>query len=217
MAQDRLIICDLDGTMADTLPGIAHCAEQALAHFGFAGPTLEETRRNIGGGSRNLVRNLLGPDHLDLVEPVVVYFQGLYDADPTYNLTLYPGVRETLEQLAATTCLAIATAKARPATDKVLAYLGITHYFDPVITMSEMRAPKPDPGCVFDILDYLHLTPDRALRVGDTMTDVATARNAGVACWAVPYGYGPERLIAEGGYDRLVERFADILAWSPAA
>jgi phosphoglycolate phosphatase len=214
---DRLIVCDLDGTMADTLPGIAHSIQNAMRQFGFREPTLEETRQNIGGGAKNLVRNILGPDHAELLDDVLKVFAADYNGDPTFDLTLYPGVKETLTTLAETTHLAIATAKAREATDKCLEFLDIARFFDPIITMSEMRAPKPDPGCVFDILEYLHITPERTMIVGDTPTDAKTARNAGVAVWVVPYGYGAERLLEQGGYDRMVDTFSDILEWSPAA
>ncbi|MDR1512711.1 MAG: HAD-IA family hydrolase [Propionibacteriaceae bacterium] len=213
--KDRLIICDLDGTLADTLPGIAHSLQGVLRRFGLPEPTLAETRRHIGGGARNLVASVLGEAHADLAGAVLEAFGADYNADPTHGLVLYPGVRETLARLAETTALAVATAKARPATDKCLAHLGIDRFFDAVVTGSEMRAPKPDPGCVFDLLDRLGTPAGRTMVVGDTEADVQTAANAGVAAWVVPYGYGAERLEELGGFDRMVEKFSDITEWSP--
>jgi phosphoglycolate phosphatase-like HAD superfamily hydrolase len=106
--------------------------------------------------------------------------------------------------------LAVATAKSRPATERVLAHTGIAGYFDTVVTMTEMARPKPDPDCVEQILARHQVACHEALLVGDTVTDARTAYNAGVGFWAVSYGYGPEDLRIEGGYIRMVDDFADL-------
>jgi len=213
--RDRLIVCDLDGTLVDTLPGIAHAAQVTLERLGLPPPAEAAVRAHIGGGARPLMAALIGPDRAGQLDDAAADFAAYYNAHADWGAVAYPGVTETLAELTESTVLGLATAKSRPGTDLVLAATGLGAYFDHVVTLTEMARPKPDPDCLVTILRASGVPAARALYVGDTPTDVATARAAGVACWAVAYGYGAERLPAAGGYDRLIDDFRALAHWAP--
>ncbi len=206
----RLVICDLDGTLADTVPGIAHALNHVMGRLGFGSLGVDAVRRHIGGGARNLVTAVLGRERASLVPETLAAFSEYYDSRAEWCVTLYPGVRDTLATLHGSMLVAVATAKSRAGTERIFARTGIADYFDEVVTASEMTRPKPDPQCIETILERLHVPPDEAVLVGDTPTDARTAHNAGVAFWAVSYGYGLDDLRREGDYDRMVDNFADL-------
>ncbi|MDR2620560.1 MAG: HAD-IA family hydrolase [Propionibacteriaceae bacterium] len=202
-----VIILDLDGTLADTVPGIAHAANHTLSELGLAPVSVEQIRNALGGGARKLWATILGEKQNVLLDEALASFGPYYAENPDWGTVLYPGVAETLPILAAHTQLAVATQKGRLATQRVLQTLGIAGLFAAIVTVDDMAAPKPDPDCVNQILAQLHLPAAAAVVVGDMPYDVDTARNAGVRCWVVSYGYGPELLLASGGYERMIERF----------
>jgi phosphoglycolate phosphatase len=206
-----LVICDLDGTLVDSAPGIVHAAQVVLTEFGLATPADQTVRDHIGGGARNLIRSLLGVDQAALLEAVLERFTVYYNDNALFGSNLYPQVKETLDYLHRHgVWLGLATAKSRAATDVVLEYWGIAEYFDQVVSITEMARPKPDPGCVTTILTKLGADRARTIMVGDTSTDLRTALNAGVRAWAVTYGYGRAGIEALGGYEVLTDDFATL-------
>ncbi len=124
--------------------------------------------------------------------------------------TLYPQVRETLDELRTRgVALALVTNKETRYTQRVLAAHGLDAAFDRVIGGDTMPTKKPDPAGVQACLAQFGVNRERALFVGDSSIDVATARAAGVPVWAVPYGYNQGQAIATSAPDRLI---ADISA-----
>ena len=208
MAYD-LVILDLDGTIADTVPGIADAVATTMVELGLPAPDEQKVSSNIGGGARNLVANLLGNDH-PLLDGVLAAFCTYYDAHAEAHTTLYPDVVETLQFLSTRTRLAIATAKTRVGTMRIFDHFGLTDFFDPIITMTEMVRPKPDPWCINEIQSRLGIDRADTLYVGDTLTDVLTSQNAGIDCWIVTYGYGINKVKERGGYTRLIDGFATL-------
>lgn len=202
-----LLICDLDGTLADTAPGICDALNHVLAQHGLPEFESQFIEKNIGGGAKALVRNALGRAHADKSASVLASFSAYYEDHAEQGTMLYPGVEDTLQEMHGSVRLAIATAKTRVATDRILQATGISDLFDCVVTLSEMTKPKPDPQCVVAIAAQMgaDTTANNAALVGDTAIDMQTARNAGIAAWAVGYGYG-----VMSDYDVLVDSFADV-------
>ena len=204
----EVIVFDLDGTLIDTNPGIAAAVVHAAKTFGLPEPTADFIRANIGGGARNLVSKICGDEYKTMVDEITSNFLEYYNAHAEYGTSLYPGVRETLDFFWGKKKMAVATAKTREGTMSLLEYYDIAKYFDCVISMSEMKKPKPDPGCIKTILKELNAKT--AILVGDTVTDVKTAQNAGIPVAAVTYGYGPNQIKQEGGYDYLFDSISEI-------
>ncbi|MDR1392492.1 MAG: HAD family hydrolase [Bifidobacteriaceae bacterium] len=210
MPRYDLVIFDLDGTLADTVPGIAHAVSATFERLGLPQPDPSEVQSKIGGGARALVVGLLGPGRAELTDQVLAEFSSYYNNHAELFTNLYPGVRQTLHQLRRTYHLALATAKTRPATLRVLDHESLTDQFDVIVTANEMRAPKPDPGCLKDILTELQTAPSLAVMVGDTMTDVECARRAGLDAWIVTYGYGYQAIKAAGWHGPEISQFSQL-------
>ena len=211
----KLLIFDLDGTLVDTLPGIAAALRHVMKElecekFGCELPSDDFVRKNIGGGAKKLLQNAFG-DKADLLLPKALpFYADHYAQNAEVGTSLYPGVAETLAYFAKKFRMAVVTAKARTATLSVLESFDIMKYFDVVITSDDVQKLKPDPEGVQKILDKMGEVPSHAMLVGDTHVDVATAKNAGVVSCAVTYGYGAEQILQEALYDCVVDTFESL-------
>ncbi|GHF52571.1 phosphoglycolate phosphatase [Seohaeicola zhoushanensis] len=190
------LVFDLDGTLIDSARDIMTAANRLLADHSAEPIDLEQTIRFIGHGIPTLVRRVLdhrgiGHDEAILAEQVRI-FSGYYGPAATETTHPYPGVMEMLAQLAAREFgLAICTNKAEAATKLICDTLGLTPYFPVIIGGDTLAVRKPDPAPLLLAIERLGVAVDECLYVGDSETDYATARNAGVR-----FAY------FEGGYQR---------------
>ena len=207
-----LLIFDLDGTVADTLPDIAASARFLAEELGCPPPDEAFVRSCIGGGAGKLVGRILGTDDPARIADAKRLFAEHYNAHAAVRTRLYDGVPEVLEHYAGRKRLAMATFKSRPAAERILAHFGIAGCFERLVTADDCRRTKPDPECVERILTALQVRPEDAVLIGDTVTDMDTGRNAGVLTCGVTYGYGSARDIFTRGPDYLVSRITDIQA-----
>ena len=125
---------------------------------------------------------------------------------------LYPQVRETLAALRGRGVkLAVVTNKEGRYTATVLKAHQLAHLFDRVVSGDTLPRKKPDPAGIQSCLDQFSVPLERALFVGDSSIDVATARNAGVAVWMLPYGYNMGQPIENCAPDRIIANCASLL------
>ncbi|MBI2931176.1 MAG: HAD-IA family hydrolase [Planctomycetes bacterium] len=198
------VIFDLDGTLIDTADDIAASMASAMASQGLPVPSRKAVVAAVGGGVGKLIERLVG-------EPakrsaVLSGFMEHYGAHLLDHTRLYPGVAETLDALAGV-AMAIVTNKPLSFSRRILEGLGIARYFRVVYGGDSLPVHKPDPAAVRQVLRELGGT--RALFVGDSGIDVQTAKNAGIPCCAVMYGYHkPGEL--DGAAFR-IRRFSDLL------
>lgn len=185
-----LVIFDFDGVLIDSAQDLAAAARHSLLQLGSGVPSYPFIRSCIGGGARNLLLRCLDEDKKQRVDEALSVFRSYYEQHCADRTSLYPGVREVLEFYSRRKRLALATYKIRTATHKILAALDIDRYFDVVVTADDVQRPKPDPECINCVLQTLHCSPDEAILVGDTPTDVRTAKNASISSCAVLYGIG---------------------------
>ena len=205
-----LVIFDLDGVVIDSSQDLAAAARHCLLEMGSGVPSYPFIRSCIGGGARNLLLRCLDDDKKERVDEAMVLFREYYEQNCTVRTTLYPGVRDILEFYGGRKRLALATYKIRAATFKILAALDIQHYFDVVVTADDVRRPKPDPECIQHVLQRLRCVPDEAILIGDTPTDVLTAKNAGISSCAVLYGIGTRPDLDACRPDFLVETILEL-------
>ncbi|MDR1833622.1 MAG: HAD-IA family hydrolase [Propionibacteriaceae bacterium] len=211
-----LVILDLDGTLAHTVPGIAHAVGVALSQLGLPVPDAQAVQSNIGGGARELIENLVRlaepppREAGQLAQEALAIFSAYYNAHADIDTELYPGVRETLTELHTRAKLAVATAKTRAGTMRIFERRGLADCFDRVVTASEMAKPKPDPWCLLDILQHLNIPAGKAIYVGDTPSDAHCAQAAGVEFWLAAYGYGYERALPLGLHSRVITSFTQL-------
>ena len=200
-----IVFLDLDGTLVDSGADIAASLNWALKSEGE--PQLPEARiiAAIGGGVPVLLDRTIGPNHPKR-ERIHARLREHYSGHLLDRTTLYPGVRETLEGLALPRV--IITNKPEGMSRKLLDGLGIGGLFAAVYG-GEGRLPrKPDPASVLEALDRFKVPKDRAIHVGDSGVDVATAKAAGIRCCGVTYGYSvPGEL---DGADFRIDRFDEL-------
>ncbi|MET8851695.1 HAD-IA family hydrolase [Amycolatopsis sp. NPDC004625] len=208
----QAVIFDLDGVVVDSFAVMSEAFAIAYAEVVGDGPApFEEYRRHLGRYFPDIMRIMDLP--LAMEEPFVRESYRLAD-----QVTVFDGVVELLLTLRTRGLkLAIATGKSGPRARSLLDKLGLLPFFAHVIGSDEVARPKPAPDMVLKALDLLDVPAERAIMVGDAPTDLASARDAGVASaaalWAPPDDVG--ELLAAGP-DVVLERPADLLAICPA-
>jgi len=216
-----LVMFDLDGTLVETAPEIMDAVNDVLLRFDLPLVTQQQVNDWIGHGTLELLVKALAqvtqrdPEEVrggeQLRQMVPVYNQ-VYEQRCGTRSHLYPKVRETLETLRTQGVkLAVVTNKESRYTQVVLNVHQLTALFDVVISGDTFAVKKPNPTGVAHCLAQFGVTPQRALFVGDSSIDVATARNAGVPVWALPYGYNMGQPIAACAPDRLIEDCSELL------
>jgi len=215
-----LILFDLDGTLVETAPEICDAVNDTLQHFGFASVSQGQVNDWIGHGTLELLIQALAfvqgisdatVRSSERLADIAAVFKTHYRARCGTRSHCYPHVVETLHRLKSQGVrLGVVTNKEGAYTQTVLDAHALTPLFDCVISGDTLPTKKPRPDGVLSCLERFQVTADRTLFVGDSSIDVATARNAGVAVWVVPYGYNMGAAIADSHPDRLIANFAEL-------
>jgi phosphoglycolate phosphatase len=204
-------VFDLDGTLADTAPDLVRTLNVVLSGEGLSPMPIEDARNTIGSGAKALIargfetdgRELL-PDRLDELYQL---FLAHYGQNICIETTLYPGVKEALERLqAAGFRLAVCTSKFEAHSVDLLRRLGVAHHFGAIAGRDTFAYIKPDPRHLTLTVERAGSRPCRAVMVGDSRTDIVTAKAAGVPVIAVSFGY-TDRPVKELGPDRVIHHF----------
>ena len=222
-----LMLFDLDGTLIETAPEIFDAVNDTLRQFHLPGVTEQQVKDWIGHGTRTLLIQALASAGDTTVETVrqsdslaliAVEFDKHYQRRCGTRSRLYPQVREVLHALRGQGVkLAVVTNKESRYTNTVLSAHALTPLFDRVISGDSLSAKKPNPAGIQSCLEQFQVERDRALFVGDSSIDVATARNAGVQVWAMPYGYNMGEPIETCAPDRVIADFTALLTTLPTA
>ena len=202
------IIFDLDGTLVDSAPDLCGVVNDMLQQHGRVVLDMDDIRKMVGDGAAKLIERGFGatgglPAPLpDLTRE----FIRLYEARIARETRPFPGVVETLERFkAAGLKMGVCTNKTTPLSRRLLNELDLTRFFT-VVVGGDGPTRKPDRRHLEATMRELETNADEALMVGDSMNDVAVARNAGVEVVAVSFGYTtiPPRDL---GADRVIDRF----------
>lgn len=210
---DRAVIFDLDGTLVDTAPDLLRATNHVLSLRGRRAISLEEVRVFVGHGARALLTRGLAatgglPDGYD-VEPDYKSFVDFYAANIAGDSVPFPGLIALLDRLQADgVALGVCTNKLATLSVLLLDALNLSKYFGAVVGPDTLGVAKPDPRPFHETVRRLGLSAPRCLMIGDSETDILTARNAGVPVIGVPFGYTPKP-VAEYGPDRMIEHFDD--------
>ena len=195
---------DLDGTLLNTLEDLADGTNHALASFGYPRRTLEEVRRFVGNGAANLIAQAV-PAGRDPA-PVLKAFQAYYPTHCRIKTAPYPGVLEALAELREKYPIAIVSNKPDAAVKPLCA-----HYFPGIFALGETAGcpRKPDPAMVRKAMEAIGVTD--CVYVGDSEVDVLTAKNAGVPCLSVLWGFRDREQIGGSRYCETVDRLVPML------
>jgi len=209
----RLLVFDLDGTLVDSSRDIASAVDAALARVspGTASIPLEAILSFVGEGARLLVERCLRHAGLGLsADEVLPVYLDCYRERLLHTTRPYPGIVEALDTLRGTT-LAVLTNKPGDMSRSILEGLGLGVRFARVWGAGDVPSRKPDPAGLLGLMAELGAAADETWMIGDSATDVAAGRAAGVRVAGVTWGFHPEGLRAAEP-DRLFERPADLAA-----
>ncbi len=193
----RLVLFDLDGTIADTGPGIAHSVGRALRELGRPPLPPETLRRFIGPPLRESFARYAGVSGPE-VEDVVASYRRHYEAGGMFMAEVYPGMRDCLAELGAEFTLAVATAKPEPYALVVLERLGLAASFTAVVGARLDGTLGAKDDIIEVALTRLGADATRNPRqgrsdvvmVGDRSYDVAGAAQFAIPAVGVGWGYG---------------------------
>jgi phosphoglycolate phosphatase len=205
------VIFDLDGTLADTLDDIAGSLNQALRRLGLPEYGREDVAAMVGDGVFKLAARAAGTSDDAVVGRLVEYFGAHYRIHALDRTRVYEGIPEQLDRLVQSGwSMAILSNKPQVFTEQCCAALLNRWPWRAVCGASEDRPRKPDPAAALLIADLLGLPPRRVCLVGDSPSDVATARAAGMRAVAVGWGYRSEAQLRAAGPDVFVPRPVDL-------
>lgn len=215
------IVFDLDGTLVDTAPDLVDTLNLVLAGEGLPAIPFAAARPMIGGGARRMIEEGLkaegracGPDEIDRL---FRYFVAHYAAHIADRSRPFAGLEWALDTLAADGArFAVCTNKLEALSVKLLTELDLEARFDAICGQDTFGIQKPDPEMLRQTVRRAGGTLDRALMVGDSGTDIDTARAAGVPVIAVDFGYtrvpvrdlNPDRIIS--AYDQLPDAVREL-------
>lgn len=210
------VIFDLDGTLVDSAPDLHAAALAMLDEAGLPPVTFEQTRSFIGNGAPKLVERLIDATGGAAArqESLLARFLHHYGADPVSRTRLYPGVDAALDRLAAVGYrLAICTNKPEAPARAIAEHFGLAARMDAIIGGDSLPVKKPDPAPLHAALAATRA--QGALYVGDSETDSATARAAGLPFALFTEGYR-KAPVAEIAHDQAFDRFEALPALAQA-
>lgn len=201
MASIELVIFDLDGTLVDSIPDLTDAVNEFLRASGRPALAMEDVKRLVGKGARNLVERALGNGTEEEVEKALAIFLAYNDAHIADKTIMYPGVAETLHELRRQGIrMAVVTNKTEFLSRKLLSVIGIDRYFDSILGADSLPFRKPSPEPVLKALADLKIAPSGAIMVGDSINDIAAGRAAGVVTVGCTFGYGTDAELSQAEY-----------------
>lgn len=207
----KAVIFDLDGTLLNTLEDLTDSVNAALGQFGFPTRKIEEVRKFVGNGIHKLIERAVPEGSTeDEVEHVFIAFREHYLVHCQDKTKPYDGIISMLDTLNHMGyALAIVSNKADAAVKKLSA-----DYFSDEITVAigekEGVKRKPAPDSVYEALRELGVEKEDAIYVGDSDVDIATAKNAGLPCISVTWGFREEAFLKTQEPDYLIHTPEDI-------
>lgn len=210
------VVFDLDGTLVDTAPDLVATLNAVLKQLGLAAIPYENARNFVGGGARMMIERGLGAQGRALpaseIDRLTTDFLAHYSAHSAEHSRVFPGVGAVLDELAAGGYrLAVCTNKFVRLAVPLLSALGLAGHFAAICGPETFGVSKPDPAILRGTIERAGGCLDQTVMIGDSATDIATARAAGVPVIAVDFGY-TEIPVAELGPDAVVSAFSELPA-----
>ena len=211
-----MILIDVDGTLVDSVPDLAYCVDEMMKRIDMPVHGVDKVRNWVGNGVDRLVqRALIGqldgdPDQA-LFEKARPIFLELYQDNVSKRSKLYDGVRDGLDYLKSQNYpLGCVTNKAEQFTIPLLKDLGVYDDFSIVICGDKLPKKKPDPMPLLHAAQHFGVAPDRALMIGDSISDVKAARAAEFQIVCMSYGYNHGEDIRKYNPDLVIDSMAEL-------
>jgi len=210
----QTIVFDLDGTLIDTAPDLVDTLNVVFAREGLPPVPYATARNLIGGGARAMIARGLEAEGRVLapamLEQMFADFIAHYSAHIADRSRPFPGLVEALDALASRGCrFAVCTNKLERLSVLLLEQLKLAGRFDVICGQDTFGMQKPDPEVLRRTIAAAGGHLQHAIMIGDSATDIRTARAAGIPVIAVDFGYS-ERPVAEFAPDLIISQFAQL-------
>jgi phosphoglycolate phosphatase len=209
-----LLVFDLDGTLVETAPDLVATLNVVLTREGFSPVAYEIGRNFVGGGAKLMLAHGIKADGR-IVEPALLDrmfadFIAYYADNVAVHSRPYPGLVEALDVLSERGHrFAVCTNKLEHLSVLLLNELKLTDRFVSICGQDTFGIQKPDPEILRRTIGAAGGDVNNTIMIGDSETDILTARAAGIPVVAVDFGYS-ERPVAEYKPDRLISHFAQL-------
>ena len=208
------VVFDLDGTLVDTAPDLIETLNVVLRREGLPPVEYAQARNMIGGGARRMIESGLklegrnaSPGEIDRMFGDFIAYYAAHIADHSRP---FPGLDDALDSLAADGCrFAVCTNKLEGLSRLLLDALRLSDRFAAICGQDTFGIQKPDPEILRRTIAAAGGDPKRAVMIGDSGTDIDTARAAGIPVVAVEFGYS-DPPVTELRPDRLIGHFRDL-------
>ena len=208
------IVFDLDGTLIDTAPDLVDTLNVVFAREGLPPVPYETARSLIGGGARAMIARgveaegrVVAPANLEQMFDDFIAHYSAHIADRSQP---FAGLTDALDTLAARGCrFAVCTNKLERLSVLLLEHLKLADRFEAICGQDTFSIQKPDPEILRRTIAAAGGTIQRSVMIGDSATDIRTARAAGIPVIAVDFGYS-ERPVSEFGPNRIISHFEQL-------
>lgn len=207
----KYVLFDMDGTVLDTLTDLKNAVNYSLEQFSLPKRSRQEIRAFLGDGARQLIERSVpvGCDS-ELTEQVLAFYNVWYGGHCLIETAPYPGTLELMEKLRREGCkLAIVSNKPHGAVVD-LAESFFPGLLETAVGESESVRRKPCPDAVLAAMELMGASKEQSLYVGDSEPDILTARNAGIDCASVTWGFRDREQLVAFGADCLVDSMEEL-------
>ena len=207
----KYVIFDLDGTILDTLDDLADAANAALASMGYPKRTRDEVRMFVGNGIRKLIERAT-PDGISEEDTVKTHeaFTAYYSVHCKDKTKPYDGIPELVAELREN---GIRTAVVSNKADYAVKALCEEYFgtlFDISIGEREGIRKKPAPDSVLEVMRLMGADAEHTIYIGDSDVDIMTAKNSGIGCIGVSYGFRGRDFLKEHGAEVIADTVAEL-------
>ncbi|WP_243439102.1 HAD family hydrolase [Fundidesulfovibrio soli] len=207
----RAVVFDLDGTLIDSLEDLADASNTALQGMGLPAHPVESYKFFVGDGMRTLMQRALPQEAQHRLDEAVEAMRREYDRNWKDKSRPYPGIPELLDALTAKG-LPLAVLSNKPDDFTRLVVRDLLGRWNWAAVMGEGEFPKkPDPAGALALAARLGLDTADLVLVGDTPMDVLCAKNAGMACVGVTWGFRPRADLEAAGQRVFIDRPEELL------
>ena len=205
------LIFDFDGTLANTSRLIVATMQKSVKDFGLPYRTDEQIKATIGVRLEE-IPSILWPEIKGIGESFAdVYRNNFKELKDQFPVTLYPGVKQTLQELKEKGYqMAIATSRSHRSVVDLATKLGIMEYFVYILGGDDVLEGKPNPESIFKILSGMGWKAGETIMIGDMSVDILMGKNAGTITCGVTYGNGKLPELEESGADYIISEFPEI-------
>lgn len=209
----KAVIWDLDGTLLNTLDDLAASTNAALEANGLPMRTTDEVRRFVGNGVHKLIERAMpemGAQHPKFQQTLDAFIAH-YGEHSRERTRPYDGILDALDALSK---LGMKHAIVSNKVDFAVKALSREYFGDRMLSAvgdDPSRAKKPAPDSVWEAMRQMNVTAQEAVYIGDSDVDVITARNAGIPCIAVTWGFRSEECLIEAGAQHVARKPEEIV------